>query len=132
MQIAITEWALQSYLELRQRAVFLEHDYRTALRPDVERLRDFPRDPRFSSPSFWGPASDRTGITLQGGFKMKWHNLGPGRVQLRLCVAIHAGSAFLCQAFVKSSESVDKREMAKLKDRIRKISLGRYSTRGTL
>lgn len=69
---------------------------------------------------------------IQDGFKMKWRNLGPGRVQLRLAVAMHAGSAFLCHAYVKSSDSVDKREMAKLKDRIRNISLGNYTTRGTL
>ena len=63
---------------------------------------------------------------------MKWHNIGPGRVQLRLAVVILEGKAFLCQGFVKTNDFADKREMMKLKNRIRDISLDRYTYRGLL
>lgn len=62
---------------------------------------------------------------------MKWHNIGAGKVQLRLCVAM-TGQAFLCQAYVKNSPSIDKRESAKLKSRINLIALGKYQYRGML
>lgn len=132
MLIVITEWALQSYLDLKQKVVFSDQDYWSVLRPDVERLHNYQSDAKFSSSQFWGPATDRTVGTITHGFKMKWHNLGPGRVQLRLAVAVYAGDAYLCQAYVKSSDKVDKREMAKFKHRIRLISLGQYTQRGTL
>ena len=73
-----------------------------------------------------------SGKTIQNGHKMKWHNIGSGRVQLRLGVAILGGKAFLCQGYVKASEFVDKKEMAKLKNRIRDISTGHYTYRGSL
>lgn len=119
MDVVITEWALQSYADLRGRNVFTDREYRTVLRPDAELLKDgFPSPhPRLQSPSFWGPATNRSGIPISGGFKMKWRNIGPGRVQLRLCVAI-LQDAFLCHAYVKSSSAVDHREMAKLDVRI--------------
>ena len=132
MEIVITEWALQTYLDLKHRAVFSDRDYWDTLRPDVELLHKYPVEAKFSNGGFWGPATDRAGNPLQYGHKMKWHNLGPGAVQLRLCVALYGGDAYLCQAYVKSSEKVDKREMAKFKDRIRKISLGQYTRRGTI
>lgn len=70
---------------------------------------------------------------------MKWHNFGPGRCQLRLCVVIavtaiesvKAQRAFLCTCFVKDDKT-DKREMAKLKVKIKKIFDGTYVYRGML
>ena len=132
MLIVITEWALQSYLELRSRHVFSDQDYQTVIRPDVERLRAYPVDPKFRSSKFWGQATDRTGNPLIGGFKMKWHNIGPGRVQLRVAVALVNGEALLCRGYVKSNAILDKAEMAKFKDHVRRISLGTYIRRGTL
>lgn len=132
MQIVITEWALQSYLDLKHKRVFTDQDYWGTLRPDVELLRNYPTEAKLTQSIFWGPATDRTGNTIQYGFKMKWRNLGPGKIQLRLAVAIYGGVAYLCQAYVKSSNKADKREMAKLKDRIRKLASGQYTKRGTL
>jgi hypothetical protein len=132
MVIIITEWALQSYLELRSRNVFSDQDYWNVIRPDVERLRTYPLDQKFGIAKFWGLATDRTGVPLVGGFKMKWHNLGPGQVQLRLAVALVNGEALLCRGYVKSDPKVDKAEMAKFKDHLRRISLGTYTRRGTL
>src|SRR3990172_13130110 len=113
MVIVITEWALQSHLDLRSRNVFSDQDYWNVIRPDVDRLRASPADQKFGNPKFWGPATDRAGAPLAGGFKMKWHNLGPGRVQLRLAVALVNGEALLCRGYVKSDAKVDKAEMAK-------------------
>lgn len=112
--------------------MFTDQDYWKVLRPDVELLHSYPADAKFGNSKFWGPATDRTGKTIQHGFKMKWHNLGPGKVQLRLGVAIYSGSAYLCHAYVKSSDKVDKRKMATLKHRIRQISLGQFTQRGTI
>ena len=51
---------------------------------------------------------------------------------LRLCVAILGNVAYLCQAFVKSNDSQDKREAAKLDMRISHIRAGRFDFRGKL
>src|SRR5262245_1681889 len=90
MKIVITEWGLDSYLDLLGNHVFDRSDYTQVLRPDVKRLLNYPGDPKFGVSTFWGPAESPRGIVADG-FKMKWHNLGPGRVQLRLCVAIVGG-----------------------------------------
>lgn len=46
--VIITEWALDSYLELVHRRVFDRAEYRSTIRPDVDRLKSYPNDPRFS------------------------------------------------------------------------------------
>lgn len=101
------------------------------IRPDVKRLSAYPSDNKFQNDKFWGPATDKSNRVIPDGFKLKWHNIGSGKVQLRLAVAI-LGSAFLCQGYVKDSPSRDKREAAKLKSRINLISVGRYQYRGRL
>lgn len=63
---------------------------------------------------------------------MKWRNLGPGQVQLRLPVMAGQRIAFLCEAYVKASSSVDRRKMARFKTQMNLISLGRYTYRGKL
>ncbi len=63
---------------------------------------------------------------------MKWHNIGPGNVQLRLLVVITDETAYLCNAYVKNNANKDFREMAKLKDKISLIKEGRYIFRGEL
>jgi len=134
MDVVITEWALESYLNLKYENVFSADDYKNIIRPDVELLKDGfpPQHAKFKNGKFWSSAQGKNGEAISKGYKMKWHNIGNGRVQLRLPVVIHDAKAFLCQAFVKSSEAVDYREMAKLKIRVRDIELGRYITRGTL
>ena len=112
--------------------MFSDDDYWITLRPDVELLADYPNDPRFQQQGFWGPATDKSGTVIPDGFKMKWHNLGAGRVQLRLAVVIFGGEALLCQAYVKDSGAKDKREMAKLVSHIRQIRAGHYIRRGRL
>lgn len=56
--VVITEWALDSYLNLKHGNVFTTQDYRTTIRPDVELLKlGLPSpDPKFNNPKFWGPA----------------------------------------------------------------------------
>jgi hypothetical protein len=133
-KIQITNWALDSYLALKGTA-FDDHDYRNRLRPDVELLRDWPHDPRFKVSSFWGPAEDMRNKRIEGGYKMKWHNLGPGRSELRLCVAIvqrWPDEVFLCHAYTKDSAHKDSRELATLKNKIQLIEAGRVRIRGSL
>jgi hypothetical protein len=134
MDVVITEWALQSYLDLKKNNVFTPNDYKTILRPDVERLKGgLPsQDPKFKLSSFWGPVTDRGKKLVQHAFKMKWDSLGPGRVELRLIVVHWADEALLCQAYVKSDSKVDLREMAKAKDRVNLIANGQYHRRGII
>lgn len=131
--IVITEWALDSYLNLKHAHVFTDPEYWTVLRPDVELLRTgIPSpEPKFASPTFWGPAKQGNTV-LPGGFKMKWRNLGPGLVQLRLPVMAGQRTAFLDGAYVKANAAVDQRKMAVFKTRMNLISQGRYIYRGTL
>lgn len=132
MDAVITEWALQSYLDLRARNVFSDQDYWDVIRPDVELLHSYPAHASFQNQKFWSVATDLAKQPIPHGFKMKWHNLGPGRVQLRLCVALWNGEALLCRGYVKENDTVDKREMAKLKIHLRAISQGTYTRRGKL
>lgn len=138
MEIIITEWGLQSYIDLKSKNIFSEADYRSIIRPDAELLKRYPTPIQFSNSKFWGRATSN-GITMQFGFKMKWRNLGPGKVQLRLPVAIVETEidgaikerAFLCNSYVKDDKA-EKREMAKFKIKIQKILEGNYYYRGSL
>jgi hypothetical protein len=59
MEIVITEWALQSYLELKD--TFTEKEYKEILRPDTSLLSEYPNHPKFGNPKFWGPCKDKSG-----------------------------------------------------------------------
>ncbi len=142
MVVVVTEWALQSYIDLRAKGIFTDSDYKNILRPDAELLKtDNPFDvnhSKFGNAKFWGPATLQ-GRVIKYAHKMKWHNLGPGTVQLRLLVVIVetnlAGKseqrAFLCTSYVKNDKT-DKREMAKMKLKIEKIVDGTFVYRGNL
>lgn len=140
MEVIITEWAKQSYLDLRNAQAFTRDEYKNTLRPDAELLKAYPNNPKFSVSKFWGPAIDVANKVIPNGFKMKWHNIGNGKVQLRLLVVIieadlnnvKAERAFLCESYVKSGANQDKRQMEKLKIKIRRIALGNYLYRGAL
>lgn len=134
MDVIITEWALQSYLELKHQRVFTKQEYQQVIRPDAELLKDGYPSPhaKFKSQKFWGPATDMSGNAIPQGFKMKWHNIGSGNVQLRLAVALVNGHAFLCRAYVKANDAVDKREMAKFKIHLRDLALNQFIFRGAL
>lgn len=134
MDVLITEWGLQSYLDLKHSRVFTVQEYRTVIRPDVELLKGgfSPPAPKLTNGQFWGPATDKTGVPIQHGFKMKWRNVGSGLVQLRLCVAVVRDEALLCHAYVKDSVATDKRQMALFKQRINQIARGQHTVRGKL
>lgn len=132
MDIIITDWALQSYLELKHGNVFTNQDYKKKLRLDVLLLHDYPNHPKFSENKFWGPAKENEHLVIKYGWKMKWHNIGNGKVQLRLLVAIPNENAYLCEAYVKTTPQQDFRKMARLKIKITKISENNYIKRGIL
>ena len=134
MRVTITEWALCSYLELKHQRVFTVDEYKKIIRPDVELLKQGmpPTHPKFDNDKFWGPVTDRSGRVIPNAYKMKWHNIGNGKVQLRLLVVQHDGRYLLCQAYVKKNPAVEAREAAKLKIRMRDILRGAYTTRGEI
>lgn len=134
MRVVITDWALDAYLDLlhRQRA-FTHQEYWSTLRPDVEPLKsDYPSHAKFQQQKFWGPVTDKARVPLQYAYKMKWHNIGDGNVQLRLLVALYNGDALLCDAYVKNSSKVDKRYAAIMKRRVNAIAAGTFTERGYL
>lgn len=130
MEIVITDWALQSYLDLKN--VFSLTEYRKILRPDAELLKVYPHYLKFENDKFWGPCKDRSGKIIRYGYKMKWHNIGSGRSQLRLLVVIIDETVYLCNAYVKDNANTDFREMAKLKTKIQLIQRGQITYQGRL
>lgn len=132
MDINITQWALDSYLGLKQKMVFSDQEYKQVIRPDVLRLLTYPNDLKFTQNKFWSQATMGNGVVIADGYKMKWHRIGSGLVQLRLMVGIVGGEAYLCEAYVKSDDKLDKRMMAKLKVYLDLIRKGRFITRGKL
>ena len=132
MEIIITDWALDSYLDLVSKKVFSRHEYLEVIRPDVMLLFDFPNDPKFQNGKFWSPAKDMSGAIISSGFKMKWHQIGSGRVQLRLTVGVLDEKCYLCEAYVKNNEKVEARKLAKFKGILELIRQGSYTVMGKL
>lgn len=132
MDIVITEWAFQSYLDLKHKGAFTMNQYHQDLRPSARKLSNYPHDPFFKDSKKWGPAQDKNGLPIPHGFKLKWHNMGNGRVQLRCLVVIWNNTAFLCDSYNKTSDSLDKRKCSRLKNKIQDISLGHFYHRGLL
>lgn len=132
MEILITDWALDSYLDLVSKKVFTRQEYLEVIRPDVMRLLDFPNDPKFLNGKFWSPARDMSGAVISAGYKMKWHQIGDGRVQLRLTVGILGEQCFLCEAYAKQNVKVEIRKLSKFKGILELIRSGNYTVRGKL
>lgn len=103
MDIVITEWALDSYLNLKHANTFTDAEYKNTIRPDVELLKNEVAQHRIRTGSVTVSSSD------------SWRKI-----------------VFVPRLCVKSSDFVDKKEMAKLKNRIRDISKGHYTFRGSL
>ena len=131
MDIIITDWALQSYLDLKHKRVFTDKEYQKILRPEAELLKQFPRHTKFRVNSFWGPATHGNGVSVRDGFKMKWDSIGSGNVELRLGVAILGPQAFLCQSYVKKGNN-DYRQSLNLERYISLIRQQRYIDRGRI
>ena len=131
MEIVITEWALDSYLNLVAQQAFTAQEYKMVIRPDVERLKTYPADPKFQSHKFWSQAQDPRAGVISDGYKMKWHNIGNGKVQLRLPVGL-LNDAVLCQAYVKQNDKQERRMLAKFKTHLQLIRQGRHTVRGKL
>ena len=96
------------------------------------KLSVYPKDPFFRDSKKWGPAQDKNGVDIEYGYKLKWHNMGNGKVQLRCLVVIWNDTAFLCDSYIKTSDSLDKRRCSRLKNKIYDISQGHYYHRGFL
>jgi hypothetical protein len=57
MDIIITQWALDSYLDLMHSGAFSATDYRATIRPNVLLLKVYPNHPKFSNGKFWSIAT---------------------------------------------------------------------------
>ena len=130
MDIIITSWALRSYLRVRHANQLSEAEYWDVIRPDILRLHQLEVDPKFQVGKFWSPAAGH-GISVQNGFKMKWHQVGDGVVQLRLPVLLME-DVFLCEAYVKDGDSTERRALAKFAVHAQRIREGNYEISGRL
>lgn len=130
MDIVITQWALDSYLDLRHENVFTKNEFDNKIKLDVRLLIAYPGHPKFKNGKFWSSVS-YIGYGLGGGFKMKWHQVGNGRVQLRLPVAVF-DRAYLCEGYVKKNDKVDKRKLARFKTHLQLIQEKNYQQRGII
>lgn len=137
MEIIITQWALDSYLDssarmgIKHKQVFRNQEYVEQFRPNVLLLRDYPTAPEFDNQKFWSPAEYRRKL-IRNGFKMKWHQVGNGLVQLRLPVALVNDQAYLCAAYVKQNEKQEARQLAKFKTQLDLIQRQRFTECGRL
>jgi hypothetical protein len=132
MDIIITDWALDSYLELYSIHVFTDDEYKKTIRPDARRLKSYPNDEKFKNGKFWSPATDPIkNRPIPDGYKMKWHNIGPGKVQLRLPVGMMK-EAVLCKAYVKKNTKQERRMLAVFKTHLQLVNMGRFTERGRL
>jgi hypothetical protein len=132
MEIIITQWALDSYLDLKTNLIISHEEYIRIIRPDVLRLENFPNDPKFQQNKFWSVAQDQCGQIIPHGYKMKWHQIGNGHSQLRLTVGIFDDRSFLCEAYVKRNEKYEQRQLARFKTYLQLIQLERFTIRGRL
>ncbi len=132
MEILITEWALDAYLRLKGENMFSLEEYKTIIRPDIERLSGFPHGPKFKQSKFWSVAQEQSGEVIQQGYKMKWHQIGEGRVQLRLTVGIFDSESFLCEAYVKHNAKQESRQLARFKTFLELIRRDLYRICGRL
>lgn len=130
MKIIITQWSLDAYLELKHNNVFTHDYYQTQLRSDALLLADYPSDLKFENGKFWSAAKFNNQL-IPNGYKMKWHQVGNGRVQLRLPIAVFS-HAYLCQGYVKHDEKTEKRMLAKFKTHLQLLQEGRYIKCGEL
>jgi len=130
MKVIITQWGLDSYLNLKHSDLFTRKYYEESLRVDVIRLKKYPNDPKFENGKFWSPARFKKN-TIPNGYKMKWHQVGNGCVQLRLPVGLLCHS-YLCEAYVKNNEKRELRMLAKFKTHLQLIEEGRYLKCGEL
>jgi len=131
MEIVLTAWALDSYLDLKHKGVFTKQEYKQVLRPDVLLLKNYPNNPKFQNSKFWSQATDRSKNRIPDGYKMKWHNLGYGQVQLRLAVGMFQ-EAYLCEAYVKENAKKEQRRLAKFKTYLELIRRGQFTECGRL
>lgn len=133
INILITEWALDAYLDIEPQYIFTPQEYRRVIRPDIQLLKSHPYNLKFRIHKFWPPAQDpkSTNGILRDGFKMKWHNIGNGNLQLRLPVGI-VGDANLCGAYIKINAKQERRLLAKFKTHLQWIRDKQYIPRGKL
>jgi hypothetical protein len=118
-------------LDLKSKRAFSEDQYKNAIRTDVLRLKNYPKDPKFNAQQFWSIAEYPSGHKLSHGFKMKWDKMGSGLIEIRLGVAIFS-LAILCEAYVKADPKKEQRMLARFKTHLQLIQKGFYTERGRL
>jgi len=131
VDIVITQWALDSYLDLRHSNTISDQDYKTVIRPDVMLLKSYPLDPKFKNSKFWSIATDHASKRVTDGYKMKWHNIGNGKAQLRLPIGMFA-EFILCEAYIKGNAKAEQRKIARFKTYLELIRRGQYTECGKL
>lgn len=106
--------------------MFDKKEYKNQIRPDVLLLENYPNHQKFKNQKFWSSAG-----SITKAFKMKWHQVGNGKIQLRLGLGIF-NDAILCEGYVKGSTKTEARKLARLKTHMELIAKGRYTECGRI
>ena len=69
---------------------------------------------------------------IANGYKIKWHQMGTGLVQLRLTIGIFEDECFLCEAYVKSNANMEYRKLENFRHYLKSIRDKQYLKRGRL
>lgn len=131
MEIIITKWALNSYLELKHNNYFTQDEFKKIIRPDVLKLKYYPKDEKFNLQQFWCIVKDGNSV-ITDGFKMKWDSLGNSNNEIRLLVGIINNTIHLCEAYQKKNSNYEHRMYKRFKvhlDKVRQnefIEVGRF------
>jgi hypothetical protein len=63
---------------------------------------------------------------------MKWGKIGPGKIELRVMVAIVGGVAYVCEGYAKTSQSFEQRKLFRFMSHIGNIKKGNVVILGDL
>ncbi len=132
MTIKVTQWGLDTYIGLVKKRIILKQDYDRIIRPDALLLKKYPSDPKFQNSNFFHPAGFNNGVMIPNGYKMKWGNIGPGTGELRVCVAILNGIAYICEGYAKTDERQEQRMLIRFQGHIGNIKNNNFTECGEL
>ena len=57
MEIVITRWALDAYLDLKNENAFSGSEFNEKIKPDVLLTKEYPEHPKFKNNKFWSLVS---------------------------------------------------------------------------
>src|SRR5574337_479790 len=130
MGVVITQWALDSFLNIQLSQPMQGIDCWAFIMPDVLLLKHYPSNPKFDDQQFWSNATYNR-EHIMDGHEMKWTQIHNHDIQLKLLVVIFDG-VYIDSASVGHDQKFEKRRLAVFKTHVQLIRQGRYIECGVL